>query len=145
MTTYGAQMDRKWTGSGLEVTGSGPEVDWKCPSVRPYVCPSQTLPLPPWQTLCEGSTSAGSLRPAIFTLGLYAKQMWIVLVNLFLELRLLSDCLDFIDFIYIPTQMAKGEVLCHLLRLHVKLQLLCSKCRRLNCNKVLTSLDLKFL
>ena len=28
--------------------------------------------------------------------------------------------------------MAKGEVLCHLLRLHVKLQLLCSKCRRLN-------------
>ena len=66
MTTYGAQMDRKWTGSGLEVTGSGPEVDWKCPSVRPYICPSQTLPLPPWRTLCEGSTSAGRLRPAIF-------------------------------------------------------------------------------
>ena len=29
MTTYGAQMDRKWTGSGLEVTGSGPEVGQK--------------------------------------------------------------------------------------------------------------------
>ena len=26
MTTYGTQMDRKWTGSGLEVTGSGLEV-----------------------------------------------------------------------------------------------------------------------
>ena len=26
MTTYGAQMDHKWTGSGLEVTGSGLEV-----------------------------------------------------------------------------------------------------------------------
>ena len=25
MTIYGAQMDQKWTGSGLEVTGSGPE------------------------------------------------------------------------------------------------------------------------
>ena len=24
---------------------NGQEVDWKCPSVRPYVCPSQTLPL----------------------------------------------------------------------------------------------------
>ena len=58
MTTHGAQMDRKWTGSGLEVTGSGPEVDWMCPSVRPYVCPSQTLPLPPLRTLCEGSKSA---------------------------------------------------------------------------------------
>ena len=29
MTTHGAQMDRKWTGSGLEVTGSGPEVGQK--------------------------------------------------------------------------------------------------------------------
>ena len=33
MTTYGAQMDRKWTGSGAEVgrkwTGSGLEVDRK--------------------------------------------------------------------------------------------------------------------
>ena len=29
MTTYDAQMDRKWTGSGLEVTGSGPEVGQK--------------------------------------------------------------------------------------------------------------------
>ena len=29
MTTYGAQMDRKWTGSGLEVTGSGPDVGQK--------------------------------------------------------------------------------------------------------------------
>ena len=51
MTTYGAQMDRKWTGSGLEVTGSGlevagsgPEVDLKCLSVRLYIYPSQTLP-----------------------------------------------------------------------------------------------------
>ena len=26
MITYGAQMDRKWTGSGLEVAGSGLEV-----------------------------------------------------------------------------------------------------------------------
>ena len=34
MTTYGAQMDRKWTGSGLEVTGSGLEVSI-CPSVHP--------------------------------------------------------------------------------------------------------------
>ena len=37
MTTYGAQMDRKWTGSGPEVdwkwTGSGLEVSI-CPSVR---------------------------------------------------------------------------------------------------------------
>ena len=24
MNTYGAQMDRKWTRSGLEVTGRGP-------------------------------------------------------------------------------------------------------------------------
>ena len=29
MTTYGGQMDRKWTGSGLEVTGNGPEVGQK--------------------------------------------------------------------------------------------------------------------
>ena len=53
-------MVPKWTGSEPEVdwkwSGSGPEVDWKCPSVRPYVCPSQTYPLPPWWTLCEGST-----------------------------------------------------------------------------------------
>ena len=51
MTTYGPQLDQKWTGSGAEMdrkwTGSGvhpsvrpsfylsvrPEVDWKCPSV----------------------------------------------------------------------------------------------------------------
>ena len=56
----------------------GPEVDRKCHqtfrlsvqkwtgSVRLSVCPSQTLPLPPWWTLCEGTTSAGRLRPAIF-------------------------------------------------------------------------------
>ena len=56
MNTYGAQMDRKW-----------PEVDRKWTgSVHLSVCPSQTLPLPPWRTLCEGSTSAGRLRPAIF-------------------------------------------------------------------------------
>ena len=44
MNTYGAQMDRKWTGSGLEVTGSGAEVGQKwtgsvylsvCMSVHP--------------------------------------------------------------------------------------------------------------
>ena len=29
MTTYGGQMDRKWTGNGLEVTRSGPEVGQK--------------------------------------------------------------------------------------------------------------------
>ena len=29
MNTYGAQMDRKWTGSGLEVTRSGAEVGQK--------------------------------------------------------------------------------------------------------------------
>ena len=29
MTTHGGQMDQKWTGSGLEVTGSGPEVGQK--------------------------------------------------------------------------------------------------------------------
>ena len=29
MTTYGAQMNRKWTRSGLEVTGCGPEVRQK--------------------------------------------------------------------------------------------------------------------
>ena len=62
----GPEVNRKWTGSDRKWSGSGPEVDWKCPSVRPYVCPSQTLPLPPWRTLCEGSTSAGRLRPAIF-------------------------------------------------------------------------------
>ena len=45
MTTYGAQMYRKWTGSDRKWTGSAPEVDWKCPSVRLYVCPSQTIPL----------------------------------------------------------------------------------------------------
>ena len=56
----------------------GPEVDRKCHqtfrlsvqkwtgSVRLSVCPSQTLPLPPWWTLCEGTTSAGRLRPANF-------------------------------------------------------------------------------
>ena len=67
MTTHGAQMDRKWT-------GSGPEVDWMCPSVRPYVCPSQTLPLPPWRTLCEGST--------IFLLGLGAGYLQLKITNL---------------------------------------------------------------
>ena len=41
MTTYGAQMDRKWTGSGLEVTGSGPEVGQKWTgSVHLSVCTS---------------------------------------------------------------------------------------------------------
>ena len=30
ITTYGVQMDRKWTGSGLEMTRSGPEVGQKC-------------------------------------------------------------------------------------------------------------------
>ena len=44
MNTYGAQMDRKWTGSGLEVTGSGAEVGQKWTgsvhlSVRTYVHP----------------------------------------------------------------------------------------------------------
>ena len=29
MTTHGAQLNRKGTGSGLEVTGSGPEVGQK--------------------------------------------------------------------------------------------------------------------
>ena len=29
MTTHGGQIDRKWTGSGLEVTGSGAEVGQK--------------------------------------------------------------------------------------------------------------------
>ena len=29
MTTHGGQMDKKWTGSGLEVTESGPEVGQK--------------------------------------------------------------------------------------------------------------------
>ena len=29
MTTHGGQMDKKWTGSGLEGTGSGPEVGQK--------------------------------------------------------------------------------------------------------------------
>ena len=62
----GPEVNRKWTGSDRKWTGSGLEVDWKCPSVRPYVCPSQKLPLPPWQTLCKGSTSAGRLHPAIF-------------------------------------------------------------------------------
>ena len=37
MTTYGDQMDRKWTGSGPEVSSNlpsvRPEVDRKCPSV----------------------------------------------------------------------------------------------------------------
>ena len=41
MTTYGAQMDRKWTGSGLEVTGSGPKVGQKWTgSVHLSVCTS---------------------------------------------------------------------------------------------------------
>ena len=38
MITYGAQMDRKWTGSGLEVAGSGPEVDWKFIFLVNYNC-----------------------------------------------------------------------------------------------------------
>ena len=38
MTTYGAQMDRKWTRSGLEVAGSGPEVDWKFIFLVNYNC-----------------------------------------------------------------------------------------------------------
>ena len=38
MTTYGAQMDRKWTGSGPEVAGSGPEVDWKFIFLVNYNC-----------------------------------------------------------------------------------------------------------
>ena len=46
-----ASYDHLWCPNGPEVNqkwvGSGPEVDWKCPSVCPYVCPSQTLPLPP--------------------------------------------------------------------------------------------------
>ena len=46
-------------------------------AIKPSVClsrsglevsvrPSQTFPLPPWRTLCEGTTSAGCLCPAIF-------------------------------------------------------------------------------
>ena len=67
-------MVPKWTGSGPELPSIlpsvrpsfylsvRPEVDWKCLSVRP----TQTFPLPPWWTLCVGTTSAGHLRPAIF-------------------------------------------------------------------------------
>ena len=33
MTTYGAQMDRKWAGSDWKWAISGPEVDWKCLSI----------------------------------------------------------------------------------------------------------------
>ena len=58
--SMGSQVNQKWT-------GSGPEVGQKWTgSVHLSVCPSQTLPLPPWRTLCEGSTSAGRLHPAIF-------------------------------------------------------------------------------
>ena len=44
---YG-QMDRKWTGSGLEVTGSGPEVDRKCArsGLEVSICPSVSLSIP---------------------------------------------------------------------------------------------------
>ena len=56
---------------------NGPEVDWKWPEVGqkwtgsvhlsvPTSVHPKTLPLPPWRTLCERSTSAGRLRPAIF-------------------------------------------------------------------------------
>ena len=51
----GPEVYQKWTGSGPEVY----------PSVLLSVRLS-TIPLPPSQTLCEGSTSAGHLRPAIF-------------------------------------------------------------------------------
>ena len=65
MTTYGTQMDRKWTGSDRKWTGSVPEVDWKCPSVRPYVCPSQTLPLFPYSRDLQAQ-GACALRFFIF-------------------------------------------------------------------------------
>ena len=66
MTTYGAQLDRNWTGSGAPMdqkwAGSGPEVPTILPSiqhsiclsvqkwtgsVRLSVCLTQTFPLPP--------------------------------------------------------------------------------------------------
>ena len=48
MTTYGAQMDRKWTGSGLEVTGSGAEVGqkWTGSGLEVSICPSVRLSFP---------------------------------------------------------------------------------------------------
>ena len=42
MTTYGAQMDRKWTRSGAKWTGSEPEVPSVCHSICLSVCLSRS-------------------------------------------------------------------------------------------------------
>ena len=49
MNTFGAQMDRKWAGIDRKLTESA----------RPSFRPSQTLLLPPWQTLCGDLQAQG--------------------------------------------------------------------------------------
>ena len=64
---YGAQMDRKWTGSGLEVTGSGLEVSI-CPSVRLSIPNTSLTSL---TNLMRGIYKRRALAPCDFLLYIY--------------------------------------------------------------------------
>ena len=69
----GREVNRKWAGSGYEVDQMARD-GWKGPGLAknawewPELSVPVTLPLPPQRTKCdcEGSTSAGHLRPLRF-------------------------------------------------------------------------------
>ena len=67
MTTYGDQMDQKWTGSGPEVPSNlpsvRPEVDWKCLSV--YLSVPNTSPTS-LMNIMRGNYKRRALAPCDF-------------------------------------------------------------------------------